>query len=231
MPTNQSVTLVKGTIAPGTCFGSVEELYNTFVNSTTAYVNGQYSLFNFGNTAPSAADRDKPWIRTDSDGYPDKVYVYYDGAWLAKHQTPAGGSERRIWVGSLTDLKTYDGGADESVSATTGPFWQEDEELRAKFPVGVGTFAGGTEVTVNGTGGSDEVTLTTAQIPAHTHDFNLNGYNSSMDSNSGNEYGFDGRSVQDLTTESTGGGEAHDNIPPFYGVYFIKRTGRIFYKL
>lgn len=228
MPTNQSVTLVKGTVPAGTCFGSVEELYNTFVDLTTAYVNGAYSLFNYGDTEPSAADRDKPWIKTVG-GFPDKTYIFADGYWLCKHPTPTGGSERRIWVGSLNDLKTYEGGTDTTVTSYSGPFWEEDTSLQAKFPVGVGTFGTGTVVNVNNTGGSEEVTLTAAQLPAHTHDFKLNGFNASQDSNSGNEYGFDGRSEQDLVTESTGGGEAHDNIPPYYGVYFIKRTGRIYY--
>lgn len=133
MPTNQSVTLVKGTIPPGLCFSNIPELYNTFVDTTTAYVNGNYSLFNFGNSTPSADDNDKPWIRTDGDGRPDKMYVYKDGYWLCKHPTPASGKERRIWTGTDTELLSYEADGNSSSTATiySGPFWEVDTTLTA----------------------------------------------------------------------------------------------------
>ena len=133
MPTNQSVTLVKGTIPPGLCFSNIPELYNTFVDTTTAYVNGNYSLFNFGNSTPSADDNDKPWIRTDGDGRPDKMYVYKDGYWLCKHPTPASGNERRIWTGTETELLSYEADGNSSSTATiySGPFWEVDTTLTA----------------------------------------------------------------------------------------------------
>ena len=131
MPTNQSVTLVKGTIPPGLCFSNIPELYNTFVDTTTAYVNGNYSLFNFGNSTPSADDNDKPWIRTDGDGRPDKMYVYKDGYWLCKHPTPASGKERRVWTGTDTELLSYEADGNSSSTATiySGPFWEVDTTM------------------------------------------------------------------------------------------------------
>ena len=131
MPTNQSVTLVKGTIPPGLCFTDIPSLYSTFVDTTTAYVNGNYSLFNFGNSTPSADDNDKPWIRTVG-GEPDRLYVYKNGYWLAKHPSPASGKERRIWTGTDVELVDYDGGS----AATTpneyqGPMWEVDTLLTA----------------------------------------------------------------------------------------------------
>ena len=230
MPTNQSVILQKGTVPPDACFNNVSELYDLFIGTTTAYVNGNYSLFNYGENKPSTDDTDKPWIRTVGN-LPDRVYVYASGYWLSKHQTPAGGDERRIWVGSLADLKTYDGGADEDVNDFSGPFWEVDEGLAAKFPVGVGEFLSGVEVAVNGIGGVDEVTLTTDQIPEHSHNVKLGGLNASLDSFSGNEYGGDGLSEETIISEGAGGGSAHTNLPPYYGVYFIKRTGRIYYAI
>jgi hypothetical protein len=131
MPTNQSVTLVKGTIPPGLCFSNIPELYNTFVDTTTAYVNGNYSLFNFGNSTPSADDNDKPWVRTDGDGRPDKMYVYKDGYWICKHPTPASGKERRIWTGTDTELLSYEADGNSSSTATiySGPFWEVDTTM------------------------------------------------------------------------------------------------------
>lgn len=133
MPTNQSVTLVKGSIPPGLCFSNIPELYSTFVDTTTAYVNGNYSLFNFGNSTPSADDNDKPWMRTDSDGRPDKMYVYKDGYWLCKHPTPASGKERRIWTGTDTELLSYEAEGNSLSTATiySGPFWEVDTTLTA----------------------------------------------------------------------------------------------------
>lgn len=131
MPTNQSVTLVKGTIPPGLCFSNIPELYNTFVDTTSAYVNGNYSLFNFGNSTPSADDNDKPWIRTDGDGRPDKMYVYKDGYWICKHPTPASGKERRVWTGTDTELLSYEADGNSSSTATiySGPFWEVDTTM------------------------------------------------------------------------------------------------------
>ena len=249
MPTNQSVILQKGTVPPDACFNNVSELYDLFIGTTTAYVNGNYSLFNYGENKPSTDDTDKPWIRTVGN-LPDRVYVYASGYWLSKHQTPAGGDERRIWVGSLVDLKTYDGGADEDVNDFTGPFWEVDEELAAKFPVGVGEFPSGADVAINGIGGSETVTLTSDQLPNHEHlgeayyravagpastsdpsglaDATLHensGHTNNASYNSFNKAGV-------ITTSMTGAsGQAHTNLPPYYGVYFIKRTGRIYYAI
>lgn len=72
------------------------------------------------------------------------------------------------------------------------------------------------------TGGAKTVTLTTDQMPAHTH--TVSGIeNPGGTGSSGSE---DGTSSFDssLTTSSTGGGQAHDNMPPYFVVYMWKRT-------
>ena len=133
MPTDKSVTLVKGTIPPGLCFTNIPELYSTFVDTTTAYVDGNYSLFNYGNQAPSADDIDKPWIKLDSNGKFDRVYGYADGYWVAPHPCPALGKERRIWTGTPEELKVYEDSSNtvEAADANiyTGPFWEVDTDL------------------------------------------------------------------------------------------------------
>ena len=72
------------------------------------------------------------------------------------------------------------------------------------------------------TGGAKTVTLTTDQMPAHTH--TVSGIENP--SGSGSTGSEDGASSfnNSLTTSSTGGGQAHDNMPPYFVVYMWKRT-------
>lgn len=237
MPTNQSVILQKGTVPSDACFNNVSELYDLFINSTTAYVNGNYSLFNYGENKPSTDDTDKPWIRTVGN-LPDRVYVYASGYWLSKHPTPASGNERRIWVGSLAELKTYDGGADEDVNDFSGPFWEVDDAMSARFPVGVGEFDNSGEVAVTETGGEDKHTLNEAELPDHSHTFSVNRAVNGDDAAGPGELLMANRNVADaggaepdVSISGGGGGEGHNNLPPYYGVYFIKRTSRIYYAI
>lgn len=238
MPTNQSVTLVKGTVPNGTCFDSVSALYNTFVDLTTAYVDGDYSLFNFGDSEPSASDRDKPWIRTIAGKF-DRLYVHFDGGWLSKHPVPAGvdgaSGERRMFVGAVADIDTYDGGTAGAVTDASGPFWVRDTNFDAKFPVGIGSTANGTAITeANRTGGEDEVELTEGNLPPHTHSlrYATRSYRSGSADIGEGKFSSGGNTADGMVI--AGGGQLstpHNNLPPYYGVYFIKRTGRKYYKV
>jgi microcystin-dependent protein len=78
--------------------------------------------------------------------------------------------------------------------------------------------------TAEETGGAKTVTLTAAQMPAHTHP------QTSPTSASGGsgDFAFDtnssGASVDQNVTGSTGGGGAHSNVQPYIVVYMYKRT-------
>jgi len=91
-------------------------------------------------------------------------------------------------------------------------------DLRGWFVMGAdGDHAPGT------TGGENAVTLSAAQMPAHTHGYT---YPSGTDAGSGyleNDDGHVWRNGKEATTASAGGGEAHENRPPFYALYFIMR--------
>lgn len=94
-----------------------------------------------------------------------------------------------------------------------------------RVPVGVDT--GQTEFdTVEETGGAKAVTLTAAQIPAHTHPA-ANGTDSLVQAGAGTPanvttggggYGMAG------TGANTGGGQAHSNLQPYITCYMFKRT-------
>lgn len=223
MPSNQSVTLVKGTVPNGTCFDSVSDLYNTFVDLTTAYVDGAYSLFNYGPNEPSASDRDKPWIKTGGSSEPERIYIFYSGSWKSLHPVPYNSHERRIWVGSASDLATYDGG-----NVADGPMWEIDTELQDRFPIGVGD----TVASVQGKGGEKDTTLEEKNLPPHSHDLNYTDRAYANGSQHTGEGSFIAgpRTVNGMVTAGSGQkSESFTNLPPYYGVYFIKRTSRKYY--
>lgn len=76
--------------------------------------------------------------------------------------------------------------------------------------------------TSGGTGGESTHTLTTAEMPAHTHTGDGGTWFAMYDGNaweSGNGIGS-----YDHTTASAGGGGAHENKPPYYNVVWIIRV-------
>ena len=90
----------------------------------------------------------------------------------------------------------------------------------------VGLDSGQTEFdVVEETGGAKTVTLTSTEMPAHTHVENQN---------SATTGGLAGWSARDTSTNtsvatgystaSTGGGGAHANLPPYIVVYMWKRV-------
>jgi microcystin-dependent protein len=118
-------------------------------------------------------------------------------------------------------------------------------DLRNRFIVGAGsTYA------VNATGGADTVTLTTAQIPSHTHTFsgttntagnhNHEYYSSGVsgsnpwpdvDSSGGaaptthpTSFAGDHSHTFSGTTAATGGGESHENRPPYFALAYIMKA-------
>lgn len=98
------------------------------------------------------------------------------------------------------------------------------------FAVGrclVGLDASQTEFdVVEETGGAKTHTLTTAQIPAHTH--TISSQTATSGSATSYEHGtLDTSSAEAEVTEvtgSTGGGSAHNNLQPYIVVYIWKRT-------
>ena len=74
--------------------------------------------------------------------------------------------------------------------------------------------------TVEETGGSKTHTLTTAEIPAHTHNYDKANSNAAFVD--GSDTRFQG--TTSTATSSTGGGGAHNNLQPYITVYMWKRT-------
>lgn len=94
-------------------------------------------------------------------------------------------------------------------------------DLSDRFIIGAGGNALGAQ------GGASTVTLTEAQLPEHTHVVPMF-EKVAGDTGAGGQtiYGPDqgGFVAADITSESTGGGGAHTNLPPFTTLYFIIRA-------
>ena len=89
--------------------------------------------------------------------------------------------------------------------------------LTDKFVVGAGnTYA------VSATGGAATHTLTIDEIPSHAH----SGGGSGALPEHGDDEDHDNYIYSSRTnTGSAGGGEAHNNLPPYYALCYIMRTG------
>lgn len=238
------INLVPPSLPVNYCPTNYQTLANDIISGTQAIFNSTVgnSFFNFGASFPAINNRVFPWL--DDQGL---WWIFDQGFWIRKNPVDAAGQERRMFVGSTVDLGLYDGG-DGSVTVTnvTGPMWEVDTNFEARFPVGVGAFAASGAVAVNGTStatsvvGEDKHVLSASEIPTHNHNVRVETANGTPvlnllckdfaekpAANGNNDFSWqDGIHV---VADDFGGGLSHNNLPPFYGVYFIKRTARVYY--
>ena len=95
------------------------------------------------------------------------------------------------------------------------------EQIQGRFLLGAsGTYAAGS------TGGEATHKLTTNELPSHTHGGIYN-YESTINVvGGGSDANFHAvkTSSRTVNTYATGGGQAHNNMPPYLVVYMWKRT-------
>lgn len=109
----------------------------------------------------------------------------------------------------------------------------EWEQIEDKF-----LLACGTKHSNGSTGGEENHTLTINEMPSHTHTQNAHSHtigslarytvNGSAVASVGDGYGNTHNYKTGNTTatnKNTGGGQAHNNMPPFLAVYMWVRTG------
>jgi len=145
---------------------------------------------------------------------------------------PAGGII--MWSGAISDVPSGWALCD----GTNGT-----PDLTGRFVVHADADSGGTYAPGD-TGGADDVTLTEAQMPSHTHTgttsedgahahshFAMSGANGRFvdGGGSGNNTGQTrttstaGNHTHTFTTNSTGGDASHENRPPFYALAYIMK--------
>ena len=111
-----------------------------------------------------------------------------------------------------------------SPSTSFGGTWVRYAEGKCLF----GVDDADTDFALETTGGEKEHTLTTAEMPSHTHTFGDKVRTTGTD---GGHHSYDfiqpiiaGITDQNNTTNATGGGQAHENLPPYIAIYIWKRT-------
>ncbi len=244
MPRNAQIEATPGTLPEGYCLTSLQQYLNDVINLSQWELPGVYNTFNYGDSAPAPEDRDKPWFRKFGDASPDRWYSYRNGLWVARHPEPFGSA--KFYLGTLVNLPTFDGGANEAVTDpdTTGPMWEEITEIQGKFPLHPGTLTSGLVVAAGDSGGEEKHELIEKEIPYHTHGLptDPNAIRTTLDSNSvgtSDNSSSGGGGFMGRATASGFGGigdagnttQSHNNMPPYYGIYLIRRTARVFYRV
>lgn len=242
----QSLRLIPGTLSTDCYPASVQSLINEAFEKGSALL-GDITGILIQDSAPDPEDRDKAWIRLTAPGgepVSSRPLIWFGGQWVARHPYDPESPVRLLWVGTLAELDTFDGGSAGAVSDIAGPFWEVDSNFAGRMPVGVGTVPDTTTaVTVDTNVGSGQVTLSSVNIPQHSHQLGVE----SSDVTGAAENGQLRDASGDVTFISTWnqtavavtrnwGGAASDgsttpfdSVPAARGVYFIKRTIRKFY--
>lgn len=184
-------------------------------------------------------------------------FTWNGSVWVSPHPILPNSKERHIWTGTELELWNSDGGDGTDPSAiaptdTTGAMWQVDSAFSFRFPIGVGTnqtaYDGNpaNSAAIGATGGEERHQLVEAELAKHTHILANNGINSDAyvladeyitskgtDSTSALSYYLDKSPANAAPNvgkvAETGGDKSHENMPPYLGVFFIKRTARKFY--
>ncbi len=131
----------------------------------------------------------------------------------------------------------YISGVSTSPAALFGGTW---EQIKGRFLLGTGAneanstnkwgalSAGAYNAAAGEKGGAAQITLTTAQMPTHSHLFERIPITEPEMTTGGNYYAEQSTTVGSLvktqTTYPAGEGKAHSNMPPYLAVYIWQRT-------
>ena len=220
--TDSSGTPLNGTYALTFRIYDAESAGNLLWEETQSWVVIQKGIFSIllGSVTNLNLPFDKPYfleIKVGNEVMSPRQAITSSGyAIRAEHGVPKGVIV--MWSGKISDIPSGWALCD----GTNGT-----PDLRDKFIVGARQDDGGIAKTnVSGgllqTGGEAYHTLTTAEIPAHTHQ--LYGDRRHYDGSAQGAVGYHG-GIQPgyADTTSVGGGKAHNNLPPYYALAYIMK--------
>lgn len=229
------VTIQPGTLST-TCYpNSPQDLYVEMVQKLVAFLSTTFAGIYADSSEPPADQRDKAWFHTGVQ----KLYWYYNGNWVRKYEVPANSQMEGIWSDTPDNLALYMGGNAGAVGDMTGPFWEVDHDFDGRTLLGPGQLPDNASITIalDDAGGESRHSLTSDEMPPHTHKFTVIAQNSSGggsgaltggENNNPNDGQYSG------TTESTGGTGSpvavspHNTLPPYRSRYVVKRTARVY---
>lgn len=229
---------IAGTLPAGACnlVTSLQEQLNLFCRYMDVPLNDVAGGVILSRTAPAyVPSNPQAWLKLDSLDRPERLFFYAQGYWLALHPLPQNAiiwTDQAVntWSSGGHTYTDYDGGDLSEPTLYTGSFWEV--VYGGYFPLAVGTTPApySTVIALGATGGEEKHLLLETEIPSHDH-------TAGVDSASADDVlgpvvdGGDGTSGVALTTKTgkTGGGLVHNNMPPYVGLYMLRRTGRLWY--
>lgn len=230
-----------GMLPQGFCPASEQARLNTYAANLAVTFPLGLGNFSFSNTVPDPDMQSFPWFRLNSDGTPDRWYVYANGSWIAPNPIAANDPAAiRFHPGPYAVISTYDGGESGTVTSDSGPMWQVVGQV-TNISTDYGTMGGRIPVGISAdfgegaTGGSQAHTIVLNEVPPHTH--NALSPSTQFLTIGGGTGGGQGNNgwIGTNTTASAGGNTDESTTPinimnPWISGYWIARTSRIFYR-
>lgn len=147
----------------------------------------------------------------------ESCYVLCSIMWFVGAIIPDGWLLADGSIVSSDDYPDYAAAVDSSL--VVSPSQVRLPDLVDRFPIGAGNI-----YPVDDTGGETEHTLTVGEMPAHTHSYNVYSSNIDVEAAGAPDPFAVGNPQVPTVTGSTGGGAAHNNMPPYYGAKPLVRV-------
>ena len=192
------------------------KLIKSVLQSTLPNANAALNGVHTGAVAPTSTSAGQLWFDTSGTGVlkvRDKADSAYDNVDTTSTALPTGIIS--LWYGSIASIPSGWSLCDGSGSTP---------DLRDKFIVGAGT-GGSYAVDANAAmGNTGAHTLTTSEMPAHTHSYLQRGFTKADPGSGSQDFSDEGGS---LNTGSAGSGGSHTHtgsLPPYYALCYIMKT-------